>query len=101
MSDPVEAFRQCCDAVLRGDTQLLEQLRAHGFNCEPGFWVFSQADLHGYFAASLSITYEAWLQRVYASEINTYLRGQGAEIAIHDNLGKVALNLYCLRRVTA
>ena len=99
MNDPRQRFLDCCEAVLRGDAQLLEQLRARGFSCEPGSWTFSLPELHRYLTARQGMDYRRWLKQLYASDINTRLRELGAEIVIVDNRGKVDTSLYGLRRL--
>lgn len=99
MNDPLQRIFDCCEAVLRGDTQMLEQLRTYGFTCEPGHWAFSLPELHRYLDAGQGMDYRRWLKQLYASDINTRLRELGAEIAILDNRGKVGSSLYCLRRL--
>ncbi len=99
MNDPRQRFLDCCEAVLRGDAQTLEQLRAQGFACEPGSWTFSLAELHGYLGAGQGMAYRLWLKQLYASDINTRLRELGGEIAIVDNRSKVDASLYGLRRL--
>ncbi len=99
MNDPRQRFLDCCEAVLRDDAQLLEQLRARGFSCEPGSWTFSLPELHLYLNAGQGVDYRCWLKQLYASDINTRLRELGAEIVIVDNRGKVDASLYGLRRL--
>jgi hypothetical protein len=99
MSDLLQRFLDCCQAVLRGDAQVLEQLRAQGFSCEPGHWTFGLAELHRYLDAGQGMAYRLWLKQLYASDINTRLRELGGEIAIVDNRGKVDASLYGLRRL--
>jgi hypothetical protein len=99
MSEPLQRFIECCEAVLRGDAPLLEQLRAEGFTCEPGGWTFSLPELHRYLDAGQGRDYRRWLKQLYASDTNTRLRELGAEIAILDNRGKVDASLYGLRRL--
>ena len=99
MSDPFQRFLDCCEAVLRGDAQMLEQLRVYGFTCEPGHWAFSLPELHRYLDAGQEMDYRLWLKQLYASDINTRLRELGAEIAILDNRGKADASLYGLRRL--
>jgi hypothetical protein len=101
MNDPLQRFFSCCEAVLRGDAQLLEQLRAQGFSCEPGSWTFSLPELHRYLDAGQGMAYRLWLKQLYASDINTRLRQLGAEIVIVDNRGEVDESLYGLRRLPA
>ncbi len=97
MHEPLQRFMDCCEAVLRGDAQVLEQLRAQGFSCEPGHWTFGLPELHRYLNAGQGEDYRHWLKQLYASDINTRLRELGAEIAIVDNRGKVDASLYDLR----
>jgi hypothetical protein len=99
MKDPLQRFFDCCEAVLCGDAQLLEQLRAYGFSCESGGWTFSLPELHRYLDARQGMAYRRWRKQLYASDINTRLRGLGAEIVILDNRGKVDASLYGLRRL--
>lgn len=99
MSEPLQRFLDCCEAVLRGDAQLLEQLRAEGFSCAPGSWTFSLSELHRYLTAGQGMTYRRWLKQLYASDTNTRLRDLGAEIVIVDNRGKADASLYGLRRM--
>nr|WP_298142154.1 hypothetical protein [uncultured Pseudomonas sp.] len=101
MSDPLQRFVDCCEAVLRGDAQLLAQLRAHGFACDPGHWAFGLPELHRYLDAGRGTDYRLWLKQLYASDINTRLGELGAEIAILENRGKVDASLYGLRRLPA
>jgi hypothetical protein len=97
MNDPLLRFFDCCEAVLRGEAQLLAQLRTHGFACEPGHWTFGLPELHRYLDAGQGTEYRLWLKQLYASDINTRLRRLGAEIVIVDNRGKVDASLYGLR----
>lgn len=99
MDDSVQVFLSCCQGVLQGDTQLLEQLHAQGFVCAVGYWEFSLSTLHAYLSAGPGAEYRRWLQRLYASDINARLAELGAEIVILDNRGKVDLSLYGLRRL--
>ena len=99
MKDPLQRFFSCCEAVLRGDAQLLEQLRAQGFSCAPGVWTFGLPELYRYLSAGQGEDYRCWLKQLYASDINTRLGELGAEIAIVDNRGKVDASLYGLRRL--
>lgn len=99
MGDEVRRFLSCCERVLHGDAQLLEQLRGHGFACAAGYWEFGLPALHGYLSGEHGGDYRRWLQRLYASDINARLRRLGAEIAILDNRGKVGASRYCLRRL--
>jgi hypothetical protein len=101
MNDPVQNFLSCCAGVLQGDAQLLEQLRAQGFVCAIGSWDFGLPALHAYLSAGQGTDYRLWLQRLYASDINTRLGELGAEIVILDNRGKLDLSLYGLRRLAA
>lgn len=101
MNDEVRSFLSCCERVLHGDAQLLEQLRGHGFACAAGRWEFSLPALHGYLGGEHGGDYRRWLQRLYASDINARLRQLGAEIAILDNRGKADFSLYGLRRLPA
>jgi len=89
----------CCEAVLRDDAQMLEQLRAHGFSCEPGHWTFGLPELDRYLKVGQGADYRLWLKQLYASDINSRLRKLSAEIAIVDNRGKVDASLYSLRRL--
>src|SRR3990167_586987 len=99
MNDPRQRFLDCCEAVLRGDAQTLEQLRAQGFACEAGGWTFGLPELHGYLEVGQGMAYRRWLKQLYASDINTRLRELGAEIAMVDNRGRVAASRYGLRRL--
>lgn len=97
----MQNFLSCCERVLEGDGQLLEQLRAQGFVCAAGSWDFSLPALHAYLNGEGGEEYRRWMQRLYASDINARLSELGAEIAILDNRGKVDLSLYGLRRLLA
>lgn len=99
MSESLQRFIECCQAVLRGDAQMLEQLRAEGFTCAPGHWAFSLPELHRYLTAGQEMDYRRWLKQLYASDTNMRLRALGAEIVIVDNRGKVDASLYGLRRL--
>lgn len=94
-----DRFYACCEAVLSGDAQLLEQLRAYGFTCAPGHWAFSLPELHRYLTAEQEMDYRLWRKQLYASDINARLRALGAEIAILDNRSKVDASLYGLRHL--
>ncbi len=100
MNDEVQDFLSCCRLVLQGDAQLLERLRARGFACAAGRWDFSLPALHVYLSEEGAVGYRLWLQRLYASDINTRLAELGAGIVILDNRGKVDLSLYGLRRLS-
>ncbi|HUE93960.1 hypothetical protein [Pseudomonas sp.] len=101
MHDLLQRFFACCEAVLRGDAQMLDQLRAYGFTCEPGHWTFSLPELHRYLTAGQEVDYRLWRKQLFASDLNTRLRVLGAEIAILDNCGKVDASLYGLRCLRA
>lgn len=101
MSPVIALMFDCCQRVLRGDQQLLSQLRTAGFECAAGGWQFSLPDLHGFLQAQLPTDeccdYQQFIRRLYASDINHRLCEQGAEIALADNQGKIHRSRYCLR----
>ena len=101
MSEPLQRFFECCEAVLRGDAQMLEQLCAYGFTCAPGHWVFNLPELHRFLDAGQEMDYRLWRKQLFASDLNTRLRDLRAEIVIVDNRGKVDASLYGLRRLPA
>lgn len=101
MSDAIGVFLDCCARVLVGDDALLAQLRAQGFVCAPGEWVFTLPALHEFLVREIgeaAPVYPAFVRALFASDINRQLAERSAEIAIADNLGKVNLSRYCLRR---
>lgn len=101
MPDAPEAFLACCHAVLLGDPSAIEELRSAGFDCALAAWSFTLPALHAFLTEHLHVTldYKAFIQQLFASDINLRLREHGAEIAIADNRGKVNSSRYCLRRL--
>lgn len=101
MSDAVGVFLDCCARVLAGDAALLAQLQAQSFACAPGVWAFTLPALHGFLVREIGDAapgYPAFVRELFASDINRLLAEHSAEIAIAENLGKVNLSRYCLRR---
>lgn len=98
MNDPVESFFAQCQAVLAGDTALLAQLQAAGFDCQAGYWAFRLPQLQQWLAPQMD--YPRFRLALYASELNARLKALGGEIAITDNQGNSDLSLYCLRRLS-
>ncbi|MBM7059491.1 hypothetical protein JQX08_02110 [Pseudomonas sp. UL073] len=96
---PLAALQDCCEQVLQGDAATLQALQAAGFDCRVGYWAFGLPELYRHLGGGDDASYRRWLQQLYAGDLNTRLRELGAEIAILDNRGKVALNRYCLRRL--
>jgi len=92
-----------CQAVLAGDEAFVALLREQGFVCGPGYWQFHLPALHvfllGRLAAGEHPDYRSFLRQLYASDLNLRLRDLGAKVGIAENLGKVDLSLYCLRRL--
>lgn len=103
MSDWVNALYRCCEGVLSGDQALIGQLRDAGFDCREGCWSFHLPAMHAWLvdqtATQAVPDYPTFLQRLYASDLNTHLTRQGAQIVIADNRGKVSESLYRLQRV--
>ncbi|MGB4072257.1 hypothetical protein [Pseudomonas sp.] len=104
MNPPLGLFLSCCERLLAGDAELIGQLRDHGFVCASGTWQFRLPALHAYLMTRLPpgerVDYRGFLRELYASDLNTRLGELGAQIAVVDNLGKVDLSTYALRRLT-
>ncbi len=105
MNTPLCFFLGCCERLLRDDVELIALLRGQGFICGAGEWQFSLSELHGFLSAQLAVgecpEYRVFRQQLLVSDLNTRLRAQGAEIFVVDNLGKVDLSTYGLRRLAA
>ena len=101
MPDATEPFLAYCLSVLQGDPFVIDELRFAGFDCSPAAWSFTLPALHAFLTEHLHVTlaYKAFIQQLFASDINLRLREHGAEIAIADNQGKVNSSRYCLRRL--
>lgn len=103
MNPALGLFFGYCERLLAGDAELIGLLRGHGFICAPAEWQFQLPALHAYLMTRLPpgerVDYRDFLRELYASDLNTRLRDLGAEIAIVDNLGKVDLSTYALRRL--
>ncbi|SDH23602.1 hypothetical protein SAMN05216588_103286 [Pseudomonas flavescens] len=103
MSEWLDDLYGCCEGVLRGDRQLIAQLRAAGFDCDEEGWSFHLPALHAWLAARAASQpagdYPSFLRCLYASDLNTRLARQGARIAIADNRGKLSESLYRLQRL--
>lgn len=103
MTAMVTAVLAYCEGVLRGDPEVLGQLRDNGFSCAEGYWEFSLPALHALLSSQLVVPadpgYSSFLKQLYASDINQRLAQQGAQIAIADNRGKVSESLYRLQRL--
>lgn len=96
----LDTLHAYCAAVLQGDQQLIERLRAAGFDCHQGRWSFHLPALHAWlFGQHGALDYPTFLKQLYASDLNERLAGQGAQIAIADNRGKVSDSLYRLQRL--
>ncbi|MBD9483927.1 hypothetical protein IB229_13165 [Pseudomonas sp. PDM14] len=101
MPDAVDVFLECCQHVVAGNHAWLARLQAQGFTCAPGEWAFSLPALHGFMVREMgggAPDYQSFIRALFASDINQQLGEQGMEIAIAENLGKVNLSRYCLRR---
>lgn len=101
MPDVTETFLSCCLPILQGDPFVIDELRSAGFDCSLAAWSFTLPALHVFLTEQrqLTLTYKAFIQQLFASDINLRLREHGAEIAIADNQGKVNSSRYCLRRL--
>ncbi|YCH21942.1 hypothetical protein M1D96_00050 [Pseudomonas sp. D1-3] len=96
----VDTLHGCCQAVLKGDQQLIVRLRETGFDCHEGAWSFRLPALHAWlFGQHGALDYPTFLKQLYASDLNERLARQGAQIAIADNCGKVSESLYRLQRL--
>lgn len=103
MNAPVGFFLGCCERLLRDDGELIDLLRGLGFVCGPGEWQFSLPALHGFLRGQMAVdecpAYRVFRQQLFASDVNTRLREQGAEIVIVHNLARADQSTYGLRRL--
>ncbi|PZW45411.1 hypothetical protein [Pseudomonas sp. URMO17WK12:I2] len=100
MNEWLDTLHAYCAAVLQGDQQLIERLRAAGFDCHQGKWSFHLPALHAWlFGQHGAPDYPTFLKQLYASDLNQRLARQGAQITIADNRGKLSESLYRLQHL--
>lgn len=97
----ISEIMQFFEGFLNRDPLVLERINAAGENVRihDGEFIFSLEGLYRLTKPRQGDDFGGFRKMLYSSNLNRDLRSLDAEVVLYQSSGKLATNLYCLRRI--